>query len=170
MTLHGECCLAGTKAGERTTLLFHDLIHLLAGGRNVEANHDEPVCPSKGFTLIELLVVIAIIAVLIALLLPAVQAAREAARRDAVHQQPQADHAGDRQLRRCQCHHSAARVPLHLRSGSRRRYSRGYSGDHSWFCGIMPFMEQTTMYNSMNFSYTEEWAYSGAVLGPAPPR
>jgi prepilin-type N-terminal cleavage/methylation domain-containing protein/prepilin-type processing-associated H-X9-DG protein len=37
--------------------------------------------PSLGFTLIELLVVIAIIAVLIALLLPAVQAAREAARR-----------------------------------------------------------------------------------------
>jgi prepilin-type N-terminal cleavage/methylation domain-containing protein len=35
----------------------------------------------NGFTLIELLVVIAIIAVLIALLLPAVQAAREAARR-----------------------------------------------------------------------------------------
>jgi prepilin-type N-terminal cleavage/methylation domain-containing protein/prepilin-type processing-associated H-X9-DG protein len=35
----------------------------------------------RGFTLIELLVVIAIIAILIALLLPAVQAAREAARR-----------------------------------------------------------------------------------------
>src|SRR5215218_6952783 len=36
---------------------------------------------TRGFTLIELLVVIAIIAVLIAMLLPAVQAAREAARR-----------------------------------------------------------------------------------------
>ena len=32
----------------------------------------------------------------------------------------------------------------------------------------MPFMEQTTLYNAMNFSYTEEWAYSGAILGPSP--
>jgi prepilin-type N-terminal cleavage/methylation domain-containing protein/prepilin-type processing-associated H-X9-DG protein len=40
-----------------------------------------PSGPRPGFTLIELLVVIAIIAILIALLLPAVQAAREAARR-----------------------------------------------------------------------------------------
>jgi prepilin-type N-terminal cleavage/methylation domain-containing protein/prepilin-type processing-associated H-X9-DG protein len=122
----------------------------------------------RGFTLIELLVVIAIIAVLIALLLPAVQSAREAARR-------------------AQCTNNLKQITLAIANyvdvnGTtplhEYRYtydpeaggdtSRGYSGDHSWLCGIMPFLEQSTMYNSMNFSYTQEWAYTGAVTGPSP--
>ena len=113
---------------------------------------------ARGFTLIELLVVIAIIAVLIALLLPAVQAAREAARRmQCTNNLKQislaiANYVGVNSV-----------TPLH-----EYRYtydpeaggdtSLGYSGDHSWFCGIMPYMDQTPMYNAMNFSYTEEWA------------
>jgi prepilin-type N-terminal cleavage/methylation domain-containing protein/prepilin-type processing-associated H-X9-DG protein len=119
----------------------------------------------EGFTLIELLVVIAIIAVLIALLLPAVQSAREAARRaQCVNNLKQITLAIANYV------DINSTTPLH-----EYRYayewgdtSRGYSGDHSWFCGIMPYMEQSTMYNAMNFSYTEEWAYSGAVLGPSP--
>jgi prepilin-type N-terminal cleavage/methylation domain-containing protein/prepilin-type processing-associated H-X9-DG protein len=119
----------------------------------------------RGFTLIELLVVIAIIAVLIALLLPAVQAAREAARR-------------------IQCTNNMKQITLAIANyvdvnGTtplhEYRYtyeqgdtSRGYAGDHSWICGITPFLEQTNLYNSMNFSYTQEWAYSGAVTGPDP--
>ena len=119
----------------------------------------------RGFTLIELLVVIAIIAVLISLLLPAVQSAREAARR-------------------AQCVNNLKQISLAIANyvdvnGStplhEYRYtyeqgdlSRGYSGDHSWYCGIMPFMEQSTLFNALNLSYTEEWAYSGPVTGPSP--
>jgi prepilin-type N-terminal cleavage/methylation domain-containing protein/prepilin-type processing-associated H-X9-DG protein len=123
------------------------------------------------FTLIELLVVIAIIAVLIALLLPAVQAAREAARR-------------------AQCTNNLKQItlaihnyidvnnvtPLHeyryagdQGTGSAPKVgSNGNAGTHSWFCGIAPFLEQTTMYNAMNFSCTLEWTYSGTIFGPNP--
>ncbi|WP_165227918.1 DUF1559 family PulG-like putative transporter [Aquisphaera insulae] len=118
----------------------------------------------RAFTLIELLVVIAIIAVLIALLLPAVQSAREAARR-------------------AQCTNNLKQIGLAIASYvdvnsvtplHEYRYARengganGNAGCHSWFCGIAPYLEQTTMYNSMNMVYTQEWVYSGVIFGPNP--
>src|SRR5262249_54798625 len=102
--------------------------------------------PRLGFTLIELLVVIAIIAVLIALLLPAVQAAREAARRS-------------------QCANNLKQIGIALHNyhdtvGSFAisfwRVQDGRPTDginrHSWIAMVLPFMEQTPIYNAINFS------------------
>ena len=110
--------------------------------------------PRRGFTLIELLVVIAIIAVLIALLLPAVQAAREAARRVAMHQQPEADRPGPAQL------------PLDAATRSRwaRRSNPQTPGSYASWANwsaqalMLGYMEQTAIYNAINFSYAPEWS------------
>ena len=94
----------------------------------------------RGFTLIELLVVIAIIAVLIALLLPAVQAAREAARRIAVRQQPEADRprrATTTTTRSAPC--PAAELVYNVTS-------------FSALSMMLPAMEQSPLYNALNFS------------------
>ncbi len=88
-----------------------------------------------GFTLIELLVVIAIIAVLIALLLPAVQSAREAARR-------------------MQCVNNLKQLGLaqqnfHQVQGT-FTWGANSSTAQTWTFPIIPFLEQTTMYNALN--------------------
>ncbi|HEY2159620.1 MAG TPA: DUF1559 domain-containing protein [Isosphaeraceae bacterium] len=102
-----------------------------------------------GFTLIELLVVIAIIAVLIALLLPAVQAAREAARRaQCVNNMKQIGLA-------CYNYESSQGVyPMGnlTRSAAEDPNCAGTYYGHTAMSYILPFIENGSLYNIMNFS------------------
>jgi prepilin-type N-terminal cleavage/methylation domain-containing protein/prepilin-type processing-associated H-X9-DG protein len=123
----------------------------------------------QGFTLIELLVVIAIIAVLIALLLPAVQAAREAARRS-------------------QCVNNAKQLVLGLHNfeSSNRTFPKGVNEPYltglnyntgsdklgsdfsepfgpNWAIMILPYIEQSALYNSSNVLGYPGWPGPYAV-------
>lgn len=90
-----------------------------------------------GFTLVELLVVIAIIGILVGLLLPAVQAAREAARR-------------------VQCANNLHQMGLALQlyHQAHNRFPSGLVHPNSsmWTALILPFIEQTNLYSSCDFS------------------
>lgn len=99
----------------------------------------------KGFTLIELLVVIAIIAVLIALLLPAVQAAREAARRAQC-----TNNLKQLGLAVQNYNSSVNAIPaanMFLGPGN----GLGWGNCASWAVFLLPYIEQSPMYNSFNF-------------------
>jgi len=102
----------------------------------------------SAFTLIELLVVIAIIAVLIALLLPAVQAAREAARRtQCVNNLKQIGLAMHNYHDTNQCFPTAGGV-IHWSNLPDGECNGGYSP----LVIMLPFLEQSPLYNSINFA------------------
>jgi prepilin-type N-terminal cleavage/methylation domain-containing protein/prepilin-type processing-associated H-X9-DG protein len=103
-----------------------------------------------GFTLIELLVVIAIIGVLIALLLPAVQAAREAARRAQCTNNM-------KQLGLALANYESANGAYPLSYVQRGTTQPQYWSDSGWGCWsphalLLPFLEQTQVYNAQNFN------------------
>jgi prepilin-type N-terminal cleavage/methylation domain-containing protein/prepilin-type processing-associated H-X9-DG protein len=105
----------------------------------------------RGFTLIELLVVIAIIAVLIALLLPAVQAAREAARR-------------------IQCTNNLKQIGLamHNYQSANNSLPPGIKGSvwGTWLVYVLPFVEQSAMFNAWNYYGNNSQALVGTLDGP----
>ena len=104
----------------------------------------------RGFTLIELLVVIAIIAVLIALLLPAVQAAREAARRaQCVNNLKQLALAAMNYEQSNLCFPAGSYSQIDPVKGATY-----YRANFSSFVRMLPFTEQSSLYNAVNFNLT----------------
>src|ERR1700678_835829 len=101
----------------------------------------------RAFTLIELLVVIAIIAVLIALLLPAVQAAREAARRSQC-----VNNLKQLGLAMHNYHDAQGSFPIG-RTGLGFTYPNTSIDDRrTWAFGILPQLEQSSLFNAINFN------------------
>ncbi len=132
------------------------------------ARPTSPSARSRGFTLIELLVVIAIIAVLIALLLPAVQAAREAARRSQC-----VNNLKQITLAIANYNDINAQTPLHMYRYVLDGGGNGSAGCKSWYVGILPYVEQMTMYNALNLNTTipgngdtYEWDDIASTNGP----
>jgi prepilin-type N-terminal cleavage/methylation domain-containing protein/prepilin-type processing-associated H-X9-DG protein len=99
----------------------------------------------SAFTLIELLVVIAIIAVLIALLLPAVQAAREAGRRA---------HCVNNLKQFGLALHNYHDVNGSLPIGVSLNVATGSTSSFSPQTRLLSFLEQTVLYNAINFNRT----------------
>ena len=124
-----------------------------------------------GFTLIELLVVIAIIAVLIALLLPAVQAAREAARRaQCINNLKQIGLAIANYESSNGCIVSgyiSSTVPLAL-FGVPGNNPDPQTGDNGpgwgWLALLLPFAEQSPLYNAINVNLPTWVADNGTVV------
>ncbi|MCC7420304.1 MAG: DUF1559 domain-containing protein [Planctomycetaceae bacterium] len=103
--------------------------------------------PRAGFTLIELLVTIAVIAVLVGLLLPAVQQAREAARRAQCR-----NNLKQLGLALHNYHDNCGRLPLQQTCcpvGTPLSFPKI---NHSWTVRLLPYLDQASMYQQMDFS------------------
>ncbi len=130
-----------------------------------------------GFTLVELLVVIAIISVIVGLLLPAVQAAREAARRMSCSNQMKQLGLGLHNY-----HTAYNRFPMQ-QGGTRNPLTSGDiattpsalpAGDNglllSFIVGILPFIEQQSLWEQMASPYRNDVSGNFQAFGPNPNR
>jgi prepilin-type N-terminal cleavage/methylation domain-containing protein/prepilin-type processing-associated H-X9-DG protein len=113
-----------------------------------------------GFTLVELLVVIAIIGILVALLLPAVQAAREAARRTQCLNQL-------KQLAlSMHNYHDAIGVfpPGAAHPDTDAGVCSEFDRYHTWLEFLLPFMEEQTVYDQIDFKVQPHQGNNPQVL------
>ena len=130
--------------------------------RQIQSTSHSRSFHSAGFTLVELLVVIAIIGVLVALLLPAVQAAREAARRSqCLSNQKQIGIA-------FQNYHDAKNELPYGAHSDQAPVGRGAGGSwgSAWTVWILPYLEQSVIYDQLRFGWDENGAsYNNAAGG-----
>ena len=109
----------------------------------------------RGFTLVELLVVIAILAILVLLLLPAIQAAREAARRiSCVNNMKQLGIAVNN------FESALRRYPA---SWQQTAYDFGEADGWSAQGQLLPYLEEASLYESIDFEESYKNAYIGEV-------
>lgn len=127
-----------------------------------------PFGKQGGFTLVELLVVIAIIGLLISLLLPAVNTVRESARRVSC-----ANNLRQVSIGLLQYHDSFQVFPANFGSGVALSPTtppnvNANNYGHSWMAGVLPYIEQQSLYDTINqeqpLSFANNTAASKQVI------
>jgi prepilin-type N-terminal cleavage/methylation domain-containing protein/prepilin-type processing-associated H-X9-DG protein len=120
----------------------------------------------RGFSLVELLVVISIIAVLIGLLLPAVQAAREAARSvRCANNLKQIGLAMNQYVNLNDALPPVCIDPSWIGTTPIRQPHQNWS-QHA---RLLPYMEQTVLFNSINWSFGARWNGDTVYTDLVPP-